>query len=213
MLPDINALPTTNTGARDLQRIREITLQRIIEATAISRIGRAMITFTTPIGEAIDYKPGDLVDFHRPPATKDESGWKGPATVIENLPGSGQVKIRYKKGDILVKYPQARRFMDFTGLVFGVLWANTPHRQAFHVVTQFLNACPTNKLHTFGALQTSQGMRITQESKAQRRVAFALIFILENVFQIAQVTCVQIGRGVAKIPANKRGGSRTAVRY
>ena len=170
-----------------------------------------MQTFTTPSGEAIDYKSGDLVDFFRPPATKDDRGWKGPATVIENLPGSGQVKIKYKKGDILVKYPQARRFMDFTGIVFGILHANTPHRQALQVVTRFLNAYNSNRLHTFGAMQTSKGMQITQESKAQKRVAVALVFTIENVFQLVHVTCVQIGRGIAKIPATRRGGSRTVI--
>ena len=60
-------------------------------------------------------------------------------------------------------------------------------------------------------MQTSKGVQITQESKAQKRVTFALIFILENVYQITQVTCVQIGRGIAKIPATRRGGSRTVI--
>ena len=43
MLPDTNAIPSTNTGARDLKCIGEISLHRIIEAAAISRIGREFV--------------------------------------------------------------------------------------------------------------------------------------------------------------------------
>ena len=33
--------------------------------------------------EQLELEPGDLVDFWRKPATKDESGWRGPARVVE----------------------------------------------------------------------------------------------------------------------------------
>ena len=94
MLPDLTAmLPTTDRGGRELQRVREVALQKIIESTAVARINRAMRTATAPAGEALDYKPGDLVDFHRPPRSKDFPAWHRPAKVRKNLPLRGQIVL------------------------------------------------------------------------------------------------------------------------
>ena len=88
MLPDIHALPddTAHGPGRCVHRIREVALQKIIESTAQARIHRALRSHTTTPGEVLNYQPGDLVDYHRPPSSKDLSGWHGPATVVENRP-------------------------------------------------------------------------------------------------------------------------------
>ena len=65
------------------QRLREIALQGIIEASARARIGRALNTRTTIPGERYQYKVGDEVDFYRQPSTKDAPGWSGPATLTD----------------------------------------------------------------------------------------------------------------------------------
>jgi hypothetical protein len=93
MLPDLHALPDDTTAGvgRHMHRMRELALQKIIEATAVERINRAMRTHTTVPGEVLDYREGDLVDFHRPPAKKDDHAWHGPARVLRNIPERGQV--------------------------------------------------------------------------------------------------------------------------
>ena len=48
---------------RDMRRVREVALRRIIEATAVARINRAMRSQTTTPGEVHNFLPGDLVDF------------------------------------------------------------------------------------------------------------------------------------------------------
>ena len=91
VLPDITALPADGAGGRDIQRVREVALQKIIESTATARINRAMRTATRIPGETLDYKPGELVDFYRPPRSKDTSGWHGPASVVKSTPARGHV--------------------------------------------------------------------------------------------------------------------------
>ena len=70
MLPPLDTPPIA-TGAggpgRDIARTREVALQKIVESTAIARVNRAERTRTSAAGEAFDYHPGDLVDYHRPP--------------------------------------------------------------------------------------------------------------------------------------------------
>ena len=84
MLPEL--LGSSHGPGQDLQRVREVALQNIIESTAISRINRAARGITSPAGEALDYTPGELLEFHRPPRSKDTPAWRGPAKVLRNEP-------------------------------------------------------------------------------------------------------------------------------
>ena len=118
MLPDLEA-PTedTSVGAgRYMHRLKEVALQKTIEATAISRINRALRTTTSVPGEVYDYQPRESIEFFRPPSSKDESGWEGPATVVENVPARGQVIIKWEGKDLPCKYGDVRRYLDFGGL-------------------------------------------------------------------------------------------------
>ena len=62
-------------------RVREIALQTMVEATSQARITRAMRTRTVIPGEEL-LELGDEVEYHRPSTQKDVSGWHGPAVVI-----------------------------------------------------------------------------------------------------------------------------------
>lgn len=64
-------------------RLREIAVQSMIELTAQQRLNRALKSHMRRPLEALQLQSGDEVDFYRPPATKDESGWRGRATVVE----------------------------------------------------------------------------------------------------------------------------------
>ena len=64
-------------------RLREIAVQTMVELTAKARMERALNSRTRRSREQLELAKGDQVDFHRPPATKDESGWRGPATVVQ----------------------------------------------------------------------------------------------------------------------------------
>ena len=67
--------------SRHNHRIREIAVASMVQETAQQRIERALQANTRVSGEQLALEPGDLVDFWRKPATKDESGWRGPARV------------------------------------------------------------------------------------------------------------------------------------
>jgi len=64
-------------------RLREIATQSMLQASAKMRLERALNSKTRIASEQLDLQKGDLVDWYRPPGTKDESGWRGPAKVID----------------------------------------------------------------------------------------------------------------------------------
>ena len=132
-----------------MHRIREVALQRIIESTAIARINRAIRSVATVPGEALDLKPGDLVDFHRPASSKDASGWHGPAKVIRSTPERGQVLVKWHGREVLCRYPDVHRFIEFHSLVLHA----TTHKAMCEMCTMIEHLEP-RRLLTFGYVQT-----------------------------------------------------------
>ena len=91
LLPD-TALPLEDTEGsqpgltRHVHRLREVSLQKLIEATSRHRVQRALKAHTKPAGEEFDYKVGDSVEYHRPAGqNKNVSGWIGPAAVTDTI--------------------------------------------------------------------------------------------------------------------------------
>lgn len=101
-------------------RIREIALDQMIQQTSQSRLERVINSKTRVALEQLELKQGDLVDFWRKPATKDESGWRGLATVIEV--GTPTV-LRCHNGTVDVRVQDLRR-----SLVYLVLLTNSFRR-------------------------------------------------------------------------------------
>ena len=69
--------------SRNHHRVREMAIAAMVQESAQLRIERALDSKTRLAVEQLELEPGDLVDFWRKPATKDESGWRGPARVVE----------------------------------------------------------------------------------------------------------------------------------
>jgi len=111
-MPIDDAAPGT---MRHVQRMREISIQAMVEGTAQARAKRALNTKTRPAGQSHDYKIGDLVDFHRAPSTKYASGWRGPANTIDNTNITrGTLTLRYQRDmPIEVRLQDVRRHLDY----------------------------------------------------------------------------------------------------
>ena len=86
----------------------------MIQPSSMARIKAASTTRSSLSGRDL-YKPGDLVDFFRKGATKEESGWRGPTEVVENRPSEGQVIIKINGRDLPSRYQDTRH----TLLVFS----------------------------------------------------------------------------------------------
>ena len=116
-LPEIN-VPIDDVAPgtmRHEQRMREISVQVMVEGTAQARIKRALNTKTRPAGQIFEYKIGDLVDFRRTASTNDASGWKGPAKLIDNTDITpGTLTVSYQRDmPIKVRLQDVRRHLDY----------------------------------------------------------------------------------------------------
>ena len=83
----------------------------MVAEAAQLRLERALASKTRLAIEQLELNQGDLVDFYRPPATKDESGWRGPAEVVE-APGP-PIVIRWQGRHLQVRTQDLRRALVY----------------------------------------------------------------------------------------------------
>jgi hypothetical protein len=219
MLPDLDAPPETTTvgPGRYTHRIREVSLQKIIEATALERIHRASKTTTSATGASLDLAPGEHVYFHRPPAKQDESGWEGPATVVENRPARGQVLVRWNRDEIVVRYADVRKYMDYCSFIYGTF---CPSR-AVDVIEAHLASMTRGILQTIGFISSVRcstsrnalGASAWRSARSDASLALATEHFARVILNWPDAYQARLGRGIARFPAAPEAGTYVVLAW
>ena len=101
-------------------RLREISVQAMIEGSARARLCRALNTRTVPAGQSLNLQVGDEVDFYREQPQKDTPGWFGPAKVVDvSRVTRGIVTVTWLSRPMEVKLQDVRRHLYFLALFAG----------------------------------------------------------------------------------------------
>eukprot|EP00971_Amphidinium_carterae_P061248 1212702-Amphidinium_carterae.1 len=66
-----------------VHRLREVSLQQVVEQSARDRIARAEKAHTRLAAQQHDLSVGQEVDFYRDQTDREASGWRGPAVVVD----------------------------------------------------------------------------------------------------------------------------------
>eukprot|EP00959_Pyramimonas_sp_CCMP1952_P262632 5491738-Pyramimonas_sp.AAC.1 len=143
--------------------IRKVCIEAITHATAVAETNRALRTKTTLTGQHY-YDEGDLVDYHRPTATKDDwGGWNGPFPVARNDPERGQVS-RVENRDVQVQYGDARHSLYIEALIAREIGSDTT---ALRTALTFVASLPAGRpAMTFGYIPTKKGtLQMTSASR------------------------------------------------
>ena len=100
------------------------------------RLERALASKARLANEQLELQQGDLVDFYRQPATKDESGWRGPAEVVE-APGP-PIVIRWQGRHLQVRTQDLRRALVYFVYTLPAFVNDDPQRSnATSVLVEF----------------------------------------------------------------------------
>jgi len=134
------------------QRLREISIQKMIEGTAQARINQASRAKTQPPVQAEQWRVGDLVDFHTKQTNKDVSGWVGPATIVNTLNTlDGYLDIKWQGRVYTRRFQDIRRHLVFwTSLQAFPTVHDYSYTTAERIVTQALAHLPRNTSKLFG---------------------------------------------------------------
>ena len=204
VLPDLENIDFPKGGEQSgglrEQRIREAGIEAITQSTAVAKVNRALKTSTTIDGSRL-YKVGDLIDFHRPTATKDEhGGWNGPYPVVRNEPDQGKVVCAHGGREIAVRYPDARLTLFVELLMTLELGLDN---EAIDAILNYIERLAAGKTpETFGYVVTSTTPPRYQLSTASRKapkVFLALQFVIRNFFRIGDVFAIRLGKSVATV--------------
>ena len=203
ILPDLNSALPDGVGhdaqTRDVNRVREASVQAIVEATSRARIQRALNTRTINAAE-MKFELGMEVEYFREPSNKDTSGWSGPATIVSmDDVHRGTIRIRAKNKELVVAPRDLRPATTYLALLNAPHLCN-PHDNAFQVVRQYISHLPDGSVELFG--QTVQARRwvTTARSRTHTAVFNAIRFMAENTLGLQQVIAFACGRANSFVP-------------
>ena len=165
----------------------------MVQASATAQIDRALRAKTTIAGERL-YKPNDLVDYHRPPPSKDVSGWHGLVPVISNHHERGKVICRIQGRDLPCRYPDVRH----TLLVMYTFLTNVAGTvdEALSTVLDAVYHLQRGGNQLYGYTQVNDSeWKLASASREHPRTHLALDFVIRNSLRITGVGAARIGRG------------------
>jgi len=212
MLPDINQMNSRDGESdsddlpqpgiiRHSHRLREIAIQQMVEGTARARINRAMRTKTLPAGQKEEYQVGDLVDFYRPPGSKDITGWSGPATVTDiTRLARGVIGIRFQSKGMICKLGELRRHLSF--LIFQSAYHSAMHQQQtlLSEARTLVDKTPIGELVHLGWMLAKDGKwRLTEKTKRFSKAFHLLHQVAYQCCNLENCVAMRYGRGISTL--------------
>ena len=217
MLPDINGATDASTGGarsgepgsiRHAHRLREISVQRMVEHTAQERVKRALNTRTLPAAQTI-FEKGDMVDYHRPPSQKDLPGWTGPAKITDMTQVSrGIIKVDHDGRELVCSPKDLRQHMAYLCFL-AAPGAWTHHEKAMQVIRRTVEQISMGHLVTVGhhmarspSGRSASGPRWckTPATKQYAECWMALQHVATVSLALSNVVAARCGRGVPSLP-------------
>ncbi|CAK0800860.1 unnamed protein product [Prorocentrum cordatum] len=178
--------------SRHHHRLREVAMQAMVEMTAKDRLRRALRSKTRAPHEALQLVVGDQVDFHRPPSTKEESGWRGPATLLQVGP---PVLIRWQGRVFQVRPQDLRRslvyFVMFTNNIFFEAGSRDPVATIMSYADQL-----DSKVVRVGWLFDA-GWKRTADSQKLSELVLAVLHVAASGFYLVGCIGARVGNGVS----------------
>ena len=225
LLPSDDAVMDDNVSgenSRHMFRVREIAVQAIAEGTAQERMKRALHTKTQPAGVEFEFKIGQNVDYFRPPAHKDASGWRGPGTIVDlSRLEHGRVGVRTSTDQVITCRLQDVRhslvtwsdeLFSFFGAPDFISPSGTQAHQAQQVAQAAVDALRVGSVLTLGHVRTAAGLWTETPHTGQHRDVYqACMFVAETVFCLRSVVAVRLGRAIRSLTSREEFASSLCI--
>ena len=182
--------------ARNSEQVRSKAVAAMLQATAAEKANRASVSKTRTTGELLQLQVGDQVDFYRQPATKDLSGWLGPATVVDLTQLSeGQVHVRFQGKIMACRVQDVRRAMIFLSLLYV-----EPSTSPVDVIKQTAESFQSRVVRLGWFKQLGSWKPFEQNAYFSKEVVAGLHMAACNL-QFNGVVSFRLGCGVHSLPA------------
>jgi len=190
-------LDDTSGGAagvsRHVHRLREIAVQSMVEHTAMQRMRRAEQSKSRKSIQSLELEIGDEVDIYRPPTTKDDGGWAGPAQVMELFDGGANV--RHQGRLMRVKTQDLRR--SLAHLTFMAVnqagWARTSPANLATQVAEDLQ----KSVVRVGWILSAHGWIPARDNQRYSEVLLAVLYVAACGFRIDGCIGARLGANIS----------------
>ena len=164
--------------SKHVTRLRELALQSIVAATAQDRVQRALTTQTRVSGEVMDYRTGESVDIFRQPASKEQSGWRGPCEIVSVANVSdGYIEVKYHGRALSVRIQDIRRALVYVTLL------DDDYPQLRTLQQHILEMKP-GSFQTFAVVHDVKGWVLSKMAREKPQIFRAGLFVGVNTFHL-----------------------------
>jgi len=186
---------------RHVQRLREMAITSVVQATGQDRIQRAAKARTVPTIEDLLLEPGDLVYIYiymyRKPTSKDLPGWRGPATVVSAAsPETGRVTVKWQGHELAVRRAELRRAILYASFI---VYRNQHESSPLRTITEFVEQ-PNGQLLHLGWTYTTTGWHLTSASTQYHTILAALMNIASCGLHLTSCIAARLGQRVPNLP-------------
>ena len=149
-----------------------------------------------------------MVDYFRPPANKDTSGWHGPARVVKHLPELGQVLVNINGVDRPCRLQDVRLSLMLLSVLYNVLDEDLAAQKE---IIKFISNLPENGTLTLG--YTGCGKRIMPTSATHKHhdILKLLVKIASTCLGIRQLVAVRLSNNACILKPFWLASSSTIV--
>merc|ERR1711873_113852 len=186
------------------RRLREVSVQAMVEGSARARLGRAVNMRTTMPAQKLNLQVGEEADFYRSQTSKDAPGWFGPAEVIDvSRATRGVISVRWQSRAIDIQLPNVRRHLHFLALLTAQedleLALPTVYGNVWSTIRTTADSLAQGSLIQVGYYQRD-GQWIRVSGKARYPELFSAVkFFAENHLQLTGVVAARLGHGVREL--------------
>ena len=168
----------------------------MVQGSAQSRLNAALRTRTTMDAKTLNLKVGDAVDFYRSPVRKEDTGWFGPATVVDVSQSSRDIfSVRFATRTYQVSSSCIRRHLVFFVFLVSPRLSSTPTR-AWNEFRNLVQSCRPRILHHVGSSYQKNTYHRTREDKAQPSIFPRLRTWASDQLGLDNVSAVRYGRSI-----------------
>ncbi len=171
-------------------RLRELAIQAMVQGSAQDRIVRATSTQTRPAAQETNLQVGEQIDVFRAPATKEQTGWRGPCEVVSvaNVE-EGFVEAKFHGRAISVRLQDARRSIVYITL------HDSPYPQ-LQCIQQHLRMLKAGTMQLMAVIHDAHGWILTKAAQQHLAVFRAGLFVGFNTLHLSCLG-IRLGFGVS----------------
>jgi hypothetical protein len=181
--------------SKHTSRLREVAIQQMVEGSAQERIKRAQTSQTRLSGAQLELVPGDLVDIYRTPRQKDNTGWRGPCTVVSTHGvEQGYLDVKWGGRTMACRIQDVRK-----ALLYPALLRNRPDEYALDLLRQHV-ASMVGVTEIYSMINTQDGWQLSQAARSRPDLFHAFLKVAHDLFTVERCIGGRLGKGVARIP-------------